>query len=68
MASDSTISVGFKFDNGKDGLKKLILDADELRKAMGKTVSETEKLNKKFINFAAIATGGKHTCRFARQL
>ena len=57
MAASPTISIGFKIEDGKDGLKNLVLDANALKKVMSATVNETEKLNKKFINFAAIATG-----------
>ena len=39
---------------GTDGLKQLCVDADALRQVMGATVTEAEKLNKSFINCAAI--------------
>lgn len=57
MASNGKISIGFKIEAGKDGLQTLILDSQGLKKALEATVEESEKLHKKFINFAAVATG-----------
>lgn len=57
MASNSTISFSFKLEDGADGLKKLTLDAGNLKKVMGAVVTEAEALEKPFINFAAFSTG-----------
>ncbi len=57
MASKSTISISFELKDGKDGLKTLSLNVKDLQKFLGATVTEADKLNKKFINFAALATG-----------
>ena len=57
MASNSTISISFELKDGKDGLKVLSVQAKDLQKVLGATVSEADKLNKQFINFAAVATG-----------
>lgn len=59
MANNSTISIGFKLEDASGGFKKLIMDAESFRKAMGAAVVETEKLKKPFVNFASLATGGK---------
>lgn len=56
MASNSTISIGFKIEDAEGGFKKLTLSGENLRKIMKSNVVEAEKLNKKFINFAAVAT------------
>ncbi|WP_287212771.1 hypothetical protein [Muribaculum sp.] len=57
MANNSTISIGFKLEDASGGFKKLIMDAESFRKAMGAAVVETEKLKKPFVNFASLATG-----------
>ena len=59
MASQSTISIGFKIDNGKNGFNELIIDANALRKALSSTVTESEKLKKDLINLSAISTAMK---------
>lgn len=53
MASDRTINIGFKFAKGADGLRELIIDAQSLRRAMNATATESDKLNKSFINVSA---------------
>ncbi len=55
MASNRTINIGFKFEKGADGLRELIIDAQSLRRAMNATVTESDKLNKSFINVSASA-------------
>ena len=45
MANNSTISIGFKIESGKDGVNQLVLDANALRKALSSTVEESKKLN-----------------------
>ncbi len=57
MASNSSISISFELKDGKNVLKTLTVDAKDLQKFLNATVSEADKLNKKFINFAAVATG-----------
>ena len=57
MASNSTISISFELKDGKNVLKTLTVEAKDLQKFLNATVSEADKLNKKFINFAAVATG-----------
>lgn len=64
MAKDSTISIGFKIEDGKNGFKNLIVDAKALRKALAANVVESEKLNMGIINFSAIASGFK-SCKEA---
>lgn len=57
MASNSTISISFKISDGADGLKKLTVDAETLRKVMKETVGVSTELKKNIINFAALCTG-----------
>ncbi len=59
MASNSTISISisFKIADGADGLKKLTVDAEALRKVMKETVDISIGLKKNIINFAALCTG-----------
>ncbi|MCM1332774.1 MAG: hypothetical protein NC248_09210 [Bacteroides sp.] len=57
MASNSVISVSFKFADGENGLKKLTVDANELCKVMQAAVGISTKLEKSIINFGALATG-----------
>ena len=56
MASNSTISISFKIADGADGLKKLTVDAEALRKVMEETLGVSTELEKKVINFAALCT------------
>ena len=55
MASNSTISIGFKIENGRDGFKNLITDAESLQKVLASTVTEAQKLEKRYMNFSAVA-------------
>lgn len=55
--ANKTISIGFKVEDGGKGLKTLTLDAGELRKVMGATVTEAERMNKSFARFSADAIG-----------
>lgn len=57
MASNSTISISFKVVDGADGIKTLTAATGDLQKFLSASVTEAEKLNKKFVNFAALATG-----------
>ncbi|MDE5713415.1 MAG: phage tail tape measure protein [Muribaculaceae bacterium] len=51
----SMITFGVKIEDGKDGFKMLTMSAEALQKVLAATVTESEKLNKKFINLSAIA-------------
>ena len=42
--SGKTISIGFVIEDGKDGLKKLTMDADALKKVMQGTLKEAEAI------------------------
>lgn len=54
---NSTISFTFKVEDDGKGLKKLTADADGLRKLLGSTVKEAERLKKPLISFAAVGMG-----------
>lgn len=55
--SNKTISIGFKIEDGADGLKTLTMDADALRKVLGSAVEESKQLQGHLVNFASVATG-----------
>ena len=52
-----TISIGFKIDDGNDGLKKLVVDANELGKAMKGSLQEAKSLKKSMIDIGAVSFG-----------
>ena len=57
MAKDSTISISFELKDGTNGFKILTVGAKDLQKVLDATVTEAQRLNDRFVNFAAIATG-----------
>lgn len=59
MAGSSTVSIGFKIEDGDGGLKKLVMDGDALRKVMQGAVKEAEQLKGNVIKFPALSTGVK---------
>ena len=56
MASNSTISMGFKIEDA-GGMKQLTVDAEGLRKIMEATVTESAKLEKSFLAYSSLSTG-----------
>ena len=56
MAGKNTVSISFIVEEGKDGLKKLTMDATSLKKIMEENVRVTQQMNNKFIDLAAICT------------
>ena len=44
MAGNSTISITYKLEGDNGGFKKLTVDAEGLRKVLGGTVNQAEKL------------------------
>ncbi len=57
MSGKSTISLGFYIEDGGNGLKKLVMEADALKKIMSETVKVSNELQSKWIDVAAFATG-----------
>ena len=55
MAGNSTISITYKLEGDNGGFKKLTVDAEGLRKVLGGTVNQAEKLKTSIINFAALS-------------
>ena len=55
--SDKTISIGFKVEDGADGLKNLIVNAEDLRKVLRANVEQSKELKAHLVNFASMATG-----------
>ena len=68
MAGKGTISISFAIEEGKDGLKKLIVDADGLRKVMEKNVKVTERFQKEVFEVAAKATSIQAASSAVQQL
>ncbi len=72
MAGKSTISITFKLDGDNKGFKDLAKDAEGLRKVLDGTVQQTERLNSRSINFAALTTNlrnaGRSIAAFNAQL
>lgn len=56
MAGKGTVSINFVVEEGKDGLKRLTMDADGLRKVMEQNVRIASEMGSKFLNLAAIST------------
>lgn len=56
MASSETISITYKLEGDNKGFKTLAVDADGLRKVLGESIKEAERLKSSAINFAAVAT------------
>lgn len=54
---NSTISMSFRMEDDGKGMKTLVADADSLRKMLGFTVKEAEKLKKPLVSFAAVGMG-----------
>lgn len=55
--SKSTISISFAVADGKDGFKKLTIDAAELRKVMQGTVKEAQTMKKRLVDIGAMSFG-----------
>lgn len=53
MAQKGTVSISFIVEEGKDGLKKLTMEASSLKKIMEENVKVTQRMNNKFIDMAA---------------
>ena len=68
MALDSTISISFKMSKDANGLKRIAMDAEELRKAMAEAVKVSKQLESNFINFAAFSTGVRAAADSVNQL
>lgn len=56
MASKDTVSLYFTIDDSQDGLKKLTLDADGLRKVMTENVKITQKLQDSIFSTSAMVS------------
>ena len=56
MAGKGVVSMDVTIIEGKDGLKKLTLDADALRKIMESNIKVAQRFEKKVFGFAALTT------------
>lgn len=52
----SMVTFGVKIEDGKDGFKMITTSAEALQKVLAATVTKADKLDKKFINIAAVTT------------
>lgn len=68
MASKGAISIDVVIKEGNDGLKKLTIDADGLRKIMEQNVEVASRLQSKVFKFAATTTGIKGVSSAFEQL
>ena len=68
MASNSTISIGFKIEDKGNGIKELILNGKNLKEVMQANVQVAKKLQSAFIDFAAITTGLRNAADSAQGL
>lgn len=57
MASNKTISIGFKVEDGGDGFKKISMDASELKRIMQGNITEAEKFTKKLKDIGQVNWG-----------
>lgn len=57
MAKDAEISVAFRVTDDPNGLRKIVFEADGLRKLMTENVKIAQELQKQIFNFAAFCTG-----------
>lgn len=55
--SGKTISIGFVIEDGKDGLKKLTMDADALKKVMQGTLKETASVKQSLKDLGEVSFG-----------
>lgn len=57
MSGKGVVSIDATIIEGKDGLKKLTVDADALRKIMESNIKVAQRFEKKVFGFAALTTG-----------
>lgn len=68
MARNGAISIDFVITDGKDGLRRLTMDADALRRVMEENVRVADKFQKSYFGFAAVATGVQTCANSLQQL
>lgn len=68
MAGKGTISISFRIDDGKDGLKNLIVDAKALRAVLEANARAAQQAQSRFIDMAAAATSLRGFADSASQL
>lgn len=56
MAGKGTISISFRIDDGKDGLKNLTVDAKALRAVLEENARAAQRVQNRFFKMAAVAT------------
>lgn len=54
MASNTTISIGFKVETGEGGLQKLVVDSQALKKAMEANIVESKALERSLLDVTAV--------------
>lgn len=68
MARKGTISISFRIDEGKDGLRNLTFDAQTLRKVLEENAQAAERVQSKFFKVAAAATAFKGVADSVNQI
>lgn len=68
MANKGAVTIEFLIEDGKDGLKKLVLDADSLRKVMKENVKIADKFQDGIFKIAATATSIQSVSTAVQQL
>ncbi|MDE5976678.1 MAG: hypothetical protein K2G69_09030, partial [Muribaculaceae bacterium] len=56
MANNTTISIGWKIEDAGGGFRTVTMSAEDLRRVLRATAEETERVQRNFLNFAAVCT------------
>lgn len=56
MSSNPTISVGWKIEDAGNGFRTVTMSAEDLRRVLRATAEESERVQRNFLNFAAVCT------------
>lgn len=56
MSSNTTISIGWKIEDAGNGFRTVTMSAEDLRRVLRATAEEAERVQRNFLNFAAVCT------------
>lgn len=56
MSSNTTISIGWKIEDAGNGFQTVTMSAEDLRRVLRATAEESERVQRNFVNFAAVCT------------
>lgn len=68
MAKSSAISIVWKLEGDAQNLRKLIADAEGLKKAFASTAVEADRMTKSWVNSAALSNSVDHVTKTVNQL